>query len=268
MNGQNAFFSGSSHNLGKDKPSPCGCGCCHKPQNPCCIQGPQGPQGPEGDRGPQGPQGVQGAMGPAGSQGPIGPQGPIGETGPQGPQGVPGPQGPQGNPGATGPQGPQGIPGPTGATGATGPQGPQGEPGGVLGFADFYATMPPYNATPIVPGDSIEFPLNGPILNTTIGRISNTDFLLAEAGSYLVSFGATLAADGQMVLAINGSELAYTATNGGAGGTTNATVIINTQDNAVLSVRNPLTAAGNLQLADSGEATPAQTAHLTIVRLA
>ena len=56
-------------------------------------------------------------------------------------------------PGPTGPTGPQGIPGGptglTGATGAIGPTGPQGDTGGVLGYADFYALMPPDNAATV-----------------------------------------------------------------------------------------------------------------------
>ena len=50
-----------------------------------------------------------------------------------------------------GPQGPAGETGPAGPVGATGPIGPQGEPGGTLGFADFYALMPPDNAAAVAP---------------------------------------------------------------------------------------------------------------------
>ena len=41
------------------------------------------------------------------------------------------------------PPGPMGPAGPQGPIGETGAQGPQGLPGGVLGYADFYALMPP-----------------------------------------------------------------------------------------------------------------------------
>lgn len=47
------------------------------------------------------------------------------------------------------PPGPQG---PAGETGATGPQCPAG---GVLGFADFYALMPPDNAATVAPGTDV-----------------------------------------------------------------------------------------------------------------
>ena len=50
-----------------------------------------------------------------------------------------------------GPEGPQGPEGPRGSVGDTGAQGPQGLPGGVLGYADFYALMPPDNAATVAP---------------------------------------------------------------------------------------------------------------------
>lgn len=61
-------------------------------------------------------------------------------------------------------------PGPQGPQGDTGAQGPQGLPGGVLGYADFYALMPPDNSATVAPGTDVSFPQNGPIANTNIGR--------------------------------------------------------------------------------------------------
>lgn len=45
---------------------------------------------------------------------------------------------------------------PTGPTGATGPA------GGALGYADYYALMPPDNAATVAPGTDVDFPRNGP----------------------------------------------------------------------------------------------------------
>ena len=137
------------------------CCCSNCPPGPAGPQGPIGPRGPAGPQGIPGPRGLEGPQGPEGIAGPTGPQGPIGETGPvgpQGPAGVAGPTGPQGPVGATGPagsQGPAGVAGPVGPQGPigeTGPAGPQGPAGGVLGFADFFALMPPDNAATVAPG--------------------------------------------------------------------------------------------------------------------
>ena len=84
---------------------------------------------------------------------------PLGLQGEQGPVGPPGPQGIQGEQGATGPAGPAG---PAGATGPRSETGPTGPAGGVLGFADFYALMPPDNAATVAPGTDVSFPQDGP----------------------------------------------------------------------------------------------------------
>lgn len=113
--------------------------------------------------------------------GPVGPQGPMGPQGPRGFTGIPGPRGPQG---AVGPQGAQGPTGAIGPVGPQGPIGPQGPAGGVLGFADFYALMPPDNAATVAPGTDVSFPQNGPIGNTNITRTGPDAFNLAVIGSY------------------------------------------------------------------------------------
>lgn len=240
------------------------------PQGPAGPQGPQGPQGPAGEQGPRGPQGVQGVTGPTGPQGPIGPQGPAGEVGPQGPQGLTGAQGP------AGPQGPQGPTGATGATGATGPQGetgpqgPQGIPGGVLSYADFYALMPPDNAATVCIGTDVAFPQNGTIANTNIGRLNDNTFLLAEAGTYLVTFNVPVTEAGQLVLTLNGAELPY-AVFGRATGTSDiggTTLITTTATNSTLTVRNPASNTSALTITPNAGGTLPVTAHLTIVQIA
>ena len=231
--------------------------------------GPTGPQGPMGAQGPIGETGPQGPQGPTGAIGPQGPQGPIGETGPQGPQG------PTGATGPIGPQGPQGPTGATGATGAqgiqgeTGPQGPRGLPGGVLSYADFYALMPTDNATAIVPGADVAFPENGVIVNTNIGRVSDTDFLLSAAGTYLIMWNATLTEAGQLVLTLNDTELAYTTVGTGAA---NSEIvgytIVNTTGGATITVRNPAANTTDVTLTPSAGGANAASAHLTIVQIA
>ena len=275
-----------------DQPS-----CCddEKDKNPCvvCPPGPEGPQGPQGPRGPIGPQGPQGPRGPAGAQGPIGPtglrgargergepglpgpQGPAGDTGAQGPIGAQGPQGdagpvgPQGPTGATGPQGAQGPIGPQGPVGDTGPQGPQGLPGGVLGYADFYALMPPDNPATVAPGTDVSFPQNGPIANTNIGRLGPSSFNLGPIGTYQVLFQVSVTEAGQLILTLNGQDLEYTVA-GRATGTSQIVgmaVITTTAVNSVLTVRNPAGNAAALTITPLAGGTRPVSAHLVITQI-
>lgn len=242
------------------------------PEGPQGIAGLQGPVGPAG---PQGPAGEQGPQGPIGLTGPAGPQGPIGLTGPAGPQGPAGEQGPQGPVGLTGPAGPQGLTGPAGATGATGPQGPigptgpQGPAGTVLGFADFYALMPPDNTATIGAGEDISFPSETAIGGTGISRASDSSFFLSEVGVYQVFFQVSVTEAGQLVLTLNGTELPYTVT-GRATGTSQIigmALVENNIANSILTVRNPEGTATALTITPSAGGTEPVSAHLVITRL-
>ena len=263
------------------------------PRGPIGPQGPQGPRGatgsqgptgevgptgPQGATGPAGPQGPIGPQGPAGDIGPVGPQGPTGATGPTGPQGPAGPQGPQGDPGPIGPQGPTGATGPQGAQGPVGPQGPvgdtgaqgpQGLPGGVLGYADFYALMPPDNAATVAPGTDVSFPQNGPIANTNIGRLGPSSFNLGPIGTYQILFQVSVTEAGQLILTLNGQDLDYTVA-GRATGTSQIVgmaVVTTTAVNSVLTVRNPAGNAAALTVTPLAGGTRPVSAHLVITQL-
>ena len=254
------------------------------PQGPQGATGPMGPQGAQGEIGPQGPEGPQGATGPAGQQGPMGAQGPQGEIGPEGPQGlqgVPGPIGPQGPTGPQGPQGdvgpqgpqgpagPQGEVGPEGPQGIAGPQGVQGIPGGVLSYADFYALMPDDNAETVAPGADVSFPENGPIANTNIGRLSESSFLLSAVGTYQILFQVSVTEAGQLLLTLNGQDLAYTVV-GRATGTSQIVgmALVNTEvANSILTVRNPAGNAAALTVTPLAGGTRPVSAHLVITQL-
>jgi len=274
----------SSFSYWRPSVRPC-CGCCSGgesypvpgpqgqigPRGPQGIPGAVGPEGPQGIAGlqgpigPQGPQGIQGEPGPAGATGATGPQGPIGLTGPAGPQGpagATGATGPQGPIGLTGPAGPQG---PAGATGATGPQGPAGT---VLGFADFYALMPPDNPGTIAPGEDIAFPEQSAIGGTDIARASDSSFSLFTAGVYLVYFQASAAEAGQLVLTLDGTELSYTLAGRSADGSQIAGMaVITAGEDSVLTVRNPAANAAALTLTPNAGGTEPVSAHLVILRL-
>ena len=284
---------------------PIECGCTDRESRFCCTNcppGPAGPQGPVGPRGPAGPQGVPGVRGPVGPQGPegvagpvglqgpsgvtgpagpqgpagiagpIGPQGPAGETGPAGPQGpagVAGPAGPQGPIGETGPAGPQG---PAGVAGPAGPQGPIGETGpagGVLNYADFYALMPPDNAATVAPGTDVSFPQDGPNSGSGIARSGPDAFILTEIGTYQVLFQVSVTEAGQLILTLNGEDLAYTVA-GRATGTSQIVgmaIVETTVLNSVLTVRNPEGTAASLTITPLAGGTRPVSAHLLITQI-
>lgn len=261
--------------------------CCNRKNCECCDNcticppGPQGPVGATGAIGPQGPIGATGAIGPQGPigatglQGPIGPQGSqgeVGETGPQGPVGATGaigPQGPIGLTGATGPQGPAGPIGPQGPIGETGPQGPQGIPGGVLNYADFYALMPPDNAATVAPGTDVSFPQTGPLGGLGISRLSASTFNLANIGTYQILFQVSVTEAGQLVLTLNGADLAYTVV-GRAIGTSQivgVSLVSTSVINSVLTVRNPAGNATALTITPVAGGTRSVSAHLVITQI-
>ncbi len=253
----------------------CPADCGGRERNCCvnCPPGPAGPQGPIGPRGPQGPQGIPGVRGPVGPQGPegvagpVGPQGPVGETGPvgpQGPAGIAGPVGPQGVAGVAGPVGPQGP------AGEAGPVGPQGPAGGVLSYADFYALMPADNAATVAPGADVSFPQDGPNSGAGIVRTGPDAFNLAEIGVYQVLFQVSVTEAGQLILTLNGADLAYTVA-GRATGTSQIVgmaIVETTAANSVLTVRNPDGTADALTITPLAGGTRPVSAHLVITRLA
>ena len=297
MSKENPFMRSTNHccngcqngcNNCSNKPT-----CCDdKDKNPCvfCPPGPRGPRGEIGPAGPQGPRGFQGLpgpQGPTGETGPAGPQGPAGEAGPQGPagergpagpqgprgfQGLPGTQGPTGETGPAGPQGPAGEAGPQGPAGETGPQGPQGPrglPGGVLGYADFYALMPPDNSATVAPGTDVSFPQNGPIANTNIGRLGPSSFNLGPIGTYQILFQVSVTEAGQLILTLNGQDLEYTVA-GRATGTSEIVgmaIISTTAVNSVLTVRNPAGNAAALTITPLAGGTRPVSAHLVITQI-
>ncbi len=208
--------------------------------------------------------GLREARGPTGPTGPAGsPGGPTGPTGATGPQGEIGPIGLPGIPGEIG------ATGPTGPTGATGPIGPQGEAGGISSFADFYALMPPDNATTVAVGTDVSFPQNGPTSGDDITRINDSSFNLEPIGSYQILFQVGTNEPGQLVLTLNGNALAYTVVGRATGTTQIVGMAIVTTDtvNSVLTVRNPASNSTALTITPLAGGTQPVSAHLVITRL-
>ena len=248
--------------------------------------GPTGATGATGDIGPIGPTGATGAsgdigpIGPTGATGATGDIGPIGPTGATGATGDIGPVGPTGATGATGDIGPIGPTGATGATGDTGPIGPTGATGatgetgatgtgGVLNFADFYALMPSDNSDTVAPGTDVDFPQDGPNSGSGIARAGASSFTLAEIGTYQVFFQVSVSEAGQLILTLNGADLAYTV-SGRATGTSQIVgmaIVETTVINSTLTVQNPSGNSTALTITPAAGGTRPVSAHLVIIQI-
>ena len=147
--------------------------------------------------------------------------------------------------------------------------GETGPAGGVLGFADFYALMPPDNSATVAPGTDVSFPQDGPNSGSGIARTGPDAFSLAEIGTYQVLFQVSVTEAGQLILTLNGEDLAYTV----AGRATGVSQIIGmaivetTSINSILTVRNPECTAAALTITPLAGGTRPVSAHLVITRI-
>ncbi|WP_127495612.1 collagen-like protein [Paenibacillus glycanilyticus] len=240
------------------------------PQGAAGLAGAIGSLGPQGLAGALGPQGVAGLVGAIGSLGPEGLAGALGPQGAAGLAGAIGALGPQGLAGLAGAIGAAGVTGLTGATGPAGPAGPVGPTGGVLGFADFFALMPPDNAATVAPNTDVSFPQDGPISGTAITRLNASSFNLAAIGTYQVLFQVNVNEAGQLLLTLNGADLAYTVV-GRATGTSQIVgmaLVQTTVINSVITVRNPAGNAAALTITPLAGGTRSDSAHLVIMQIA
>jgi hypothetical protein len=129
--------------------------------------------------------------------------------------------------------------------------------------------MPPDNAATVAVGADVEFPQDGPSSATTITRISPSSFNLATVGSYLIQFQVSVTEPGQLILTLNGVDVAYTV-SGRATGTSQivGTVIVTTTaPNSILTVRNPAGNSTALTITPDAGGTRPVSAHLVIVQL-
>ncbi len=164
----------------------------------------------------------------------------------------------------------QGPVGATGPAGAVGPVGPQGTSAAGLDFADFYALMPGDNVATVAAGADVSFPRNGPTSAGGIARIGVSTFNLAAVGTYQVMFQVSVTEAGQLDLALNGVEQAFSVV-GRATGTSQIvgiTLVTTTVPNSVLEVRNPTGNAVALTITTNAGGNSAVSAHLVVTRLA
>lgn len=105
-------------------------------------------------------------------------------------------------------------------------------------FADFYALMPPDNAAAVAPGTDVSFPQDDPNGGGGITRIGPDSFNLPQIGSYQILFQVSVSEAGQLLLTVNGADLAYTMA-GRATGTSQIigmAVVTTTSVNSILTV--------------------------------
>jgi len=135
-------------------------------------------------------------------------------------------------------------------------------------YADFFALMPPDNAATVATGGSVEFPQDGPV-SGTISRLSFSGFNLQEIGTYQVMFQVSVDEAGQLVVALNGTELAYTVVGRATG--TNQIVgmcnITTTSPNSILEIRNPVSSFTALTITPLAGGVNPVSAHLIITKL-
>ena len=146
---------------------------------------------------------------------------------------------------------------------------PRGLPGGISAFSDYYATMPPDNAATIAVGADVEFPSELSSFGTSITRLSPSTFNLADIGTYQVFYQVPVTESGQLELALNDVGIAASV-NGRATGTSNITgmnIIETTEENSILSLRNPAGNANALTITPIAGGTSPATAHLIIMKI-
>ena len=69
--------------------------------------------------------------------------------------------------------------------------------------------MPPDNAATVAPGADVSFPQDGPIGGAGIARAGASSFNLARIGVYQVLFQVNVDQAGQLLLTLNGEDLAF-----------------------------------------------------------
>jgi hypothetical protein len=146
-----------------------------------------------------------------------------------------------------------------------------GQPG-ALAYADFYALMPGDNPATVAVGSDVEFPQDGPASGGIV-RISQSEFLLPDIGTYQVSWQVSVSEPGQLVLGLDSGagvvELSETVV-GRATGTSQISgsrIISTSVVNSVLSVRNPASNSTALTITPVAGGSEPVSASLVIVRL-
>ena len=139
--------------------------------------------------------------------------------------------------------------------------------GSAFSFADFYALMPGDNAATIAVGAAVLFPQDGP--SSGISRSNNSQFKLPNIGTYEVFFQVSVDEAGQLMLRIDGVELAHSVV-GRATGTNQLTgmcLVTTTATNSILEVINPSGNTTALTITPIAGGTHSVSAHLVVKQI-
>ena len=139
----------------------------------------------------------------------------------------------------------------------------------MLNYADFYALMPDDNSATVAPGTDVSFPQDGRNSGSGIARSGPASFVLADIGVYHVLFHVSITEAGQLILTLNGQDLAYTVT-GRATGTSQIigmAIVETTVIDSIITVRNPAGNAAALTITPLAGGTRYVSAHLMITQL-
>jgi len=137
----------------------------------------------------------------------------------------------------------------------------------VVAYGFFFARMPADNAATVAVGGSVELPQDGPTSGIT--RMNATTFVLPAIGTYEVSWQVSVTEAGQLVLALNGVELAETVV-GRATGTSQLVghaLITTTTASSTLTLRNPAGNSTALTITPLAGGTSSVTAGIVIKRI-
>ena len=129
--------------------------------------------------------------------------------------------------------------------------------------------MPDDNAATVAAGTDVDFPQDGPTSGAGIVRTTADSFTLSAIGIYQVLFQVSVTEAGQLILTLNGVDLAETVV-GRATGTSQIVGMALVQTsviNSILTVRNPAGNSTALTITPLAGGTRPVSAHLVITRL-
>ena len=129
--------------------------------------------------------------------------------------------------------------------------------------------MPPDNSATVAPGTDVSFPQDGPNSGLDISRLGPDSFNLAQIGVYQVLFEVSVDEAGQLILTLNGEDLASTTVGRATGASqiVGMALVNTTTENSVLTVRNPEGTASALTVTPLAGGTRPVSAHLLITQI-
>lgn len=118
-------------------------------------------------------------------------------------------------------------------------------------------------------GTDVSFPQDGPNSGSGITRVCDKEFNLELIGIYEVLFEVSITEAGQLILILNGADLAYTVVGRATGASQiiGMAIISTTVIDSILTVRNPSGNATALSITPLAGGTRSVSAHLVITQI-